>query len=111
MTMNFREYQQDAMRTCSLKSFEGLPPLQNAALGLAGEAGEFADSIKKVTFQGHDIDADHLAEEVGDILWYCALAATALGRDLGDIARENVEKLRRRYPDGFNTDRSIHRDG
>ena len=108
--MNFSDYQQAAMRTCSLKSFEDLGALQNAALGLAGEAGEFADSIKKLSFQGHPLDPQHLQEEVGDILWYCALAAQALGADLQQIAQMNIDKLRRRYPDGFDAQRSLHRE-
>lgn len=108
--MDFSDYQIKALRTVSLKKVEGLPALQNAALGLAGEAGEFADQIKKVSFQGHALDPQHLSEEVGDILWYCALAAKALDRDLADIARENIEKLTRRYPNGFEQERSIHRE-
>ncbi|MHC1785659.1 MAG: nucleoside triphosphate pyrophosphohydrolase family protein [Christensenellales bacterium] len=97
------------MRTCSLDSFQGLAALQNAALGLAGESGEFADSVKKVSFQGHELDRPHLKEEIGDILWYCALAAKALNADLHEIALDNIEKLRRRYPEGFQAERSIHR--
>ena len=107
--MDFSEYQVKAMRTASLKSFEGIGALQNAALGLAGEAGEFADDIKKVSFQGHALDCEHLAKEVGDILWYCALAASALDMDLQDIARGNILKLQKRYPDGFEVERSLHR--
>ena len=84
--------------------------LQNAALGLAGESGEVADMIKKVSFQGHQLDEKHLAEEIGDILWYCALAATGLGIDLDDIAQGNVDKLMKRYPQGFDQERSIHRE-
>ncbi len=109
MNMDFNDYQVKAMRTASLKSFEGIRALQNAALGLAGEAGEFADAIKKVSFQGHTLDQAHLAQEVGDILWYCALAASALGMDLDDIAMKNVQKLQKRYPDGFEVERSLHR--
>lgn len=108
--MNFSEYQHQAMRTCSLKDFDGLGALQNAALGLAGEAGEFADAIKKASFQGHEVNKAHLAEEVGDILWYCALAAEALGVDLADIAGSNINKLMRRYPNGFEQERSLHRE-
>lgn len=108
--MNFDDYQKLAMRTCSLKQFDGLGALQNAALGLAGEAGEFADVIKKVSFQGHTVDEAHLAEEVGDILWYCALAAEALGVSLDDIAENNIQKLSRRYPNGFEQERSLHRE-
>jgi len=107
--MDFNDYQVKAMRTASLKSFEGIQALQNAALGLAGEAGEFADAIKKVSFQGHALDKTHLAQEVGDILWYCSLAASALGMDLDDIAVHNVQKLQKRYPDGFEVERSLHR--
>lgn len=108
--MDFSDYQQKALRTVSLKTLDGLPALQNAALGLAGESGEFADVIKKASFQGHEIDPKHLSEEVGDILWYCALAARALNRDLGEIAQENIDKLTRRYPNGFEQERSIHRE-
>lgn len=108
--MNFSDYQQAAMRTCSLKHRHSLEALQNAALGLAGEAGEFADSIKKLSFQGHPLDREHLMEEVGDVLWYCALAAEALEADLQQIAQNNVEKLRRRYPNGFEAERSLHRE-
>ena len=108
--MNLSDYQQKAMRTVSLSHPKGLPGLQNAALGLCGEAGEFADIIKKVSFQGHELDEAHLADEVGDILWYCALAAQALGRDLSDIAEANVAKLQKRYPNGFEVERSTHRE-
>lgn len=108
--MDFSDYQEKALRTASLKSFEGLPALQNAALGLAGESGEFADAIKKASFQGHPIDPAHLREEIGDILWYCALAARALDQDLGDIAKANIDKLSRRYPKGFEVEKSLHRD-
>lgn len=108
--MELSDYQSLAMRTVSPAGRDGLPALQNAALGLAGEAGEFADIIKKATFQGHAIDPKHLAEEVGDILWYCALAASALDADLGQIARDNVDKLRRRYPNGFEQQRSLNRE-
>lgn len=108
--MDFNEYQKMAMRTSSLKEYEGLGALQNAALGLAGESGEFADAIKKASFQGHDVNHAHLAEEVGDILWYCALAAEALGVSLADIASSNIAKLARRYPNGFEQERSLHRE-
>lgn len=108
--MNFSDYQQKAMRSAHVKEPGELRTLQNAALGLAGESGEVADLIKKASFQGHPVDEEHLAEEIGDILWYCALAATGLGLDLDDIAQNNINKLMRRYPDGFDRERSVHRD-
>jgi NTP pyrophosphatase (non-canonical NTP hydrolase) len=81
-----------------------------AALGLAGESGEFADKIKKWTAQGHHFDHDGMIEELGDILWYVAYAANVLGYTLGCVANENIIKLQRRYPDGFSSDRSMNRD-
>ncbi len=71
------------------------------AMGLAGEAGEFADMVKKIVFHGKAVDVDALKLELGDVLWYLTLAADALGADLPEIMALNNEKLRKRYPDGF----------
>jgi len=85
--------------------------LLNAALGLAGEAGEFADHIKKNRFQGHDLDPDHLVKELGDILWYIAQAATALDVPIDEVMARNIKKLEARYPEGhFDADRSRNRE-
>ena len=80
-----------------------------AALGLAGEAGEFANMVKKLTAHGHDIPVETLAEELGDVLWYVAEAASACDLELGNIAYQNVQKLQDRYPEGFSEERSINR--
>lgn len=80
-----------------------------AALGLAGEAGEFANMIKKLTAHGHIIPTIDLADELGDVLWYLSEAATACGLSLNQIAEMNVEKLRQRYPEGFSEERSRNR--
>ncbi len=80
-----------------------------SALGLAGEAGEFANLVKKMTAHGHPFDPLALQDELGDVLWYLAEAATAVGLDLEDIAQANVDKLLKRYPDGFNQQDSINR--
>jgi NTP pyrophosphatase (non-canonical NTP hydrolase) len=106
LTLN--EYQKLAARTAGAGG-GGDRRLIISALGLAGEAGEFANIVKKLTAHGHDISADVLAEELGDVLWYLAEAATTSGLSLGDIARQNVEKLRRRYPEGFSEERSRNR--
>lgn len=80
----------------------GRERLINAALGLAGESGEFADAVKKQIYHPHcDVGAMELAMELGDILWYLALAADALGYDLEFIAAQNLDKLSKRYPAGF----------
>jgi len=107
--MQMNEYMNKALRTANLAKIGESGALLNAALGLNGEAGEIADILKKSTFQGHTLDEDALEKEVGDVLWYCALAAWALGTTLDDIANKNIQKLLLRYPNGFEAERSIHR--
>ena len=85
--------------------------MEEALFGLAGEVGELCDHYKKYMRQGHDIDYDHMAEEAGDVMWYLAEIADAMGLTLEDIARRNIDKLRKRYPDGFDPERSMHREG
>jgi NTP pyrophosphatase (non-canonical NTP hydrolase) len=106
LTLN--EYQTLAARTAGAGG-DDERRLIIAALGLAGEAGEFANLVKKRTAHGHDIPNEKLADELGDVLWYIAEAATSCGISLSDLARQNVEKLRRRYPDGFSQERSRNR--
>ena len=112
--MDFTQYQELAMRTRPPMLDHCEAPMTaalcNVALGLTGESGEFADSVKKHLFQGHPIDVMNLAEEIGDVLWYCALAASALPFTLDEIAQRNIEKLKKRYPKGFEAERSINRD-
>ena len=107
MTVN--EYQKLAMTTLN-RELSQKDILINAVMGLCGESGEAIDIVKKHLFQGHDLEKEKLAKELGDIAWYLAEAATALDIDLDDIFAANIEKLRKRYPEGFDTDRSIHRD-
>lgn len=107
--MTANEYQRAAMRTASGMNYEDHGLLINGVLGLCGESGEVADIVKKATFQGHELDKNHIAEELGDVAWYLAVAAYAIGYDLEAILQKNVDKLLRRYPDGFDRERSIHR--
>lgn len=106
--MDANEYQRLALNTAP-RALSITARLMNAALGLAGESGEFADSLKKHVYHLHSLDAGQLAEELGDVLWYVALASDALGLTISDVMEANVEKLRRRYPDGFDPARSINR--
>ena len=106
MTVN--EYQKLAMTTLN-RDLSQKDILINAVMGLCGESGEATDIVKKHLFQGHDLDKEKLAKELGDIAWYLAEAATALDMDLDDIFAANIEKLRKRYPEGFDTSRSINR--
>lgn len=106
MTVN--EYQQRAMATLNPGLTEK-DVLINSVMGLCGESGEAIDIVKKWLAQGHPLDREHLAGELGDVAWYLAEAATALGLPLEDILRANLEKLERRYPDGFSAERSVGR--
>lgn len=107
--MTINEYQTAAMRTSS-KDILPSEHLMNGALGLAGESGEVADIVKKVFMQGHPMDREHLAKELGDVCWYIAETATAIGYDLETIMQMNIDKLLARYPDGFSTEKSQHRE-
>lgn len=78
-------------------------------MGLNGEAGEAIDILKKVLFQGHEFDREHMAKELGDIAWYLAVSADAIGYDLETIFQMNIDKLKSRYPDGFDTEQSQNR--
>lgn len=127
--MTINEYQQLALRTESHKWSEldnvvvpaadaykeWLTPIPvkrivEGCVGLSGEAGECLDIIKKTLFQGHILRVDHLAKELGDVAWYIALAADAIGYDLETIFQMNINKLKDRYPDGFSSAQSINRD-
>ena len=107
--MTINEYQQRAMATLNPKLTEQ-DVLINSVMGLCGESGEAIDIVKKWLAQGHPLYREHLAGELGDVAWYLAEAATALGMPLEDILRANLEKLERRYPDGFSTERSVGRE-
>ena len=107
--MTINEYQTAALRTAQTEELTHIELVMNAALGLCGESGEVADLVKKHSFQGHDLDFDHIAKELGDIAWYLAVGAYAIGYDLETILQMNVDKLEARYPDGFSTNRSLHR--
>ncbi len=105
--MNADEYQRQALRTAPAM-FQGLK-MANAALGLTGESGEVSDYIKKVLFHGHDLDKTKVMDELGDVLWYVALMADAIEVPLSTIMAANIEKLKARYPDGFDPERSKKR--
>lgn len=107
--MQLNEYQKEVMRTADTAYLTRFDRLTNGALGLCGEAGEVADIIKKALFQGHEIDEEHIAEELGDCAWYIVYTADAIGMTLDEILEKNKVKLRNRYPCGFDADRSIHR--
>ena len=122
--MTGSEYQKLAMRTNDSKAGErinkrdydariyhnaNLPDLLNACLGLSGETGELLDMVKKWIFHEKPLDEEHLKKEIGDCMWYVALFCQAMNWDLDEILKLNIDKLKARYPGGFDTELSNHR--
>ena len=106
MTLN--DYQKLAYRT-SNPALTNMGLIENGVMGLCGEAGECIDIVKKAMFQGHKLDREKLIDELSDTLWYAAQLATGLDISLDDVAQHNVDKLMKRYPYGFDSERSVHR--
>lgn len=107
--MDINEYQKLAMTTLNPELSEK-DVLINSVMGLCGESGEAIDIVKKWLAQGHELDKEHLFKELGDIAWYLAEAATAIGVPLESVFRANIDKLKKRYPEGFDTSRSLSRE-
>jgi NTP pyrophosphatase (non-canonical NTP hydrolase) len=107
--MNLDEYQRLALRTAGHRE-DVQRVLTYTALGLTGESGEVAETIKKTFYHGHPLDKEALSKELGDVLWYLAVMADGLGLSLEQIAAENIKKLRARYPEGFSEERSRNRE-
>ena len=106
--MNVNEYQNLALRTLN-PDLNKKDILINGVMGLCGESGEAIDIVKKHLAQGHPLDKEALVRELGDIAWYLAETAYALDTDLSSVLEGNIEKLRRRYPDGFSVEQSMER--
>lgn len=121
--MTGKEYQHLAMRTNDGKAAQRLymklgwfyyddtdfGGIVNACMGLSGEVGELTDMLKKWIFHEKDLDAEHLKKEVGDVLWYVAMMCQACGFDLDEIMQMNIDKLKARYPEGFDIQLANHR--
>ena len=103
------DYQRAALRTAQMDNFSNEEVLLNGVMGLNGEAGEVIDLVKKARFQGHELDTEKLMKELGDIAWYLAVTAISIGYSLSDVFDANIEKLQKRYPDGFDKARSMNR--
>jgi NTP pyrophosphatase (non-canonical NTP hydrolase) len=106
--MTGNAYQKLAMTTLN-PDLSKKDMLINAVMGLCGESGEAIDIVKKHLHQGHELDKGKLQKELGDIAWYLAEAAYALDIPLDEILEGNIAKLKERYPQGFDTEKSIRR--
>lgn len=107
--MTINEYQKLAMVTLN-PELDKKDVLINGVMGLCGESGEVIDIVKKHLAQGHELDKEELAKELGDVAWYLAETATAIGYDLEDIFQMNIDKLKKRYPEGFSVEKSVNRN-
>ncbi len=103
--MEANEYQRLAMRTLN-PALDKKDVLINSVMGLCGESGEVIDIVKKWLAQGHELDRDAIKKELGDVAWYLAECTHALGFTLDEVLEGNIAKLRSRYPDGFDGERS-----
>ena len=106
--MTINEYQKLAMTTLN-PNLSKKDVLINGVMGLCGESGEAIDIVKKWLAQGHSLDREKLIKELGDIAWYLAETAWALEVPLEDVLQGNIDKLKARYPEGFDTGRSLNR--
>ena len=106
--MTINEYQKLAMTTLN-KELSNKDVLINAVMGLCGESGETIDIVKKHLHQGHELNKEKLIKELGDIAWYLAEACFALDVELETVLTMNIEKLKKRYPEGFDVDKSVNR--
>ena len=106
--MTGNEYQKLAMRTCFIPAHNKHDRLNHAVFGLSSEAGEVAGILQKV-YQGHPFDKEHIKKELGDCLWMIAEACEALDFGMDDVMQLNIDKLKARYPEGFDTQHSLHR--
>ena len=105
--IDINTYTKEVHRTCNIDDPKELLIL--TALGIAGESGEIVDTIKKVLYHLHELNVPDLCKELGDLLWYMTLLGDTLGLTLNDIMQANVDKLHKRYPNGFDPQRSQHR--
>lgn len=106
--MQVNDYQKAAMATLN-PALDKKDVLINSVMGLCGESGEAIDIVKKWLMQEHELDKEHLVKELGDVAWYLAEAATALDIPLEAVFQGSLDKLRQRFPNGFDTGASVNR--
>lgn len=106
--MILKQYQNNSKRTMNMELDEE-QLLSNMVFGIVGETGEVVDVLKKHLYQGHELDVDHIEEELGDIMFYMVNLATILELDMETIIKRNYNKLLKRYPEGFDSERSVNR--
>lgn len=117
--MDNKTYLKNAMRTDLKDQYENIrirldnkqsARLVHALLGIGGESGELQDQLKRHLVYGKDLDIVNLKEELGDLMWYCALALDEIGSSFDEVMAMNIAKLRARFPGGFTEEKAVNRD-
>lgn len=114
--MNPKEYQEAAAVTEApitekiTQRLASYPRLQHSIMGIVTEAGELQDAFKKYAYYGKELDTTNVIEELGDVLWYVALACNDLNIPMEDVMQINIDKLAARYPEKFTEHKAINRD-
>ena len=103
--MNIGEFQKVSLRTMKIDE----NTISHCSMGLAGETGEVIDIIKKHLYYEKELDKNHITEELGDIMFYLVNLASALDISMVNVLEQNIEKLNKRYPEGFNKEDAILR--
>lgn len=105
--MTGNEYQFLAARTINY-NLNDTEKQYHALHGIVGEVGEIHSMYQKV-YQGHEYTEEHMKKEFGDLLWFIAEYCTAMNWSIEDVMKMNIDKLRARFPEGFEVDKSLHR--
>lgn len=116
--MTPKQYVEDALRTEARDMTPVLERVQDpqlvrlmhAMIGMCTEAGEVQDAVKKHVFYGKELDRPNLIEELGDIMWYIAIATDVLDTTLEEVMQKNSDKLRARYGNKFTEETAITRN-
>lgn len=104
---DLNNYQKDASFTIN-RALSRKEQEMHALHGLVGEIGELHSIYQKV-YQNHPFDSIHAQKELGDLMWFVAELCTSKGWELDDICQMNIDKLKDRYPEGFEAEKSLHR--
>lgn len=102
------DFQRDCLRTTN-RNLDWTQTVTNCVFGIVGESGEISEHFKKHWFHGHALDVEKVKLEIADVMFYCAWLSDTLGFDLGDVGESVIEKLRKRYGDGFSVEKSLNR--
>lgn len=105
--MTGNEYQKLASRTMR-KDLTDVQTEYHALHGMVGEIGEIHSLYQKM-YQGHEYTQEHMKKELGDLLWFIAEYCTVMEWELEEIMQMNIDKLKARFPEGFEAEKSLHR--